>query len=280
MIAQYFSLHAVETSLGFFFGILILMAIWEIIAPRRKLTVSKGKRWLGNLFMVVINTLIIRIVFPTAAFGVALFAQKQGWGLFNFIEINYWLLIILSVVWLDLIIYLQHIMFHAAPHLWLVHRMHHLDLDFDVTTGIRFHPIEILISLLIKFAAIITIGVPPVAVVIFQILLNGTSMFNHGNVRIPIWLDSIIRMLIVTPDMHRVHHSSIARETNSNFGFNFSFWDRLFGTYKAQPEAGHEKMTIGLNTFRDARHCISLWGLITTPFVGKIGNYPINRKKS
>lgn len=255
------------------------MALWEILAPRRVPSISKPRRWFSNLSIVAIDTLLVRLIFPTAVVGVALFAQEKGWGLLNYLHwTNAWG-ILFSVVFLDLTIYLQHVMFHAVPKLWLIHRMHHLDLDFDVTTGIRFHPIEILLSVLIKFGAVIVIGAPPVSVLIFEILLNGTSMFNHGNVRMPKMLDAVIRNLIVTPDMHRVHHSSIARETNSNFGFNFSVWDRLFGTYKAQPELGHEQMEIGLTTYRDKAHCVNLSGLLITPFFKILGDYPINRRK-
>lgn len=270
--------HAAVIRLGFFFGVLIIIALWEVIAPRRVLTVSKWRRWVSNLGIVIINTAIIRILFPAALVGMALFVQSKNWGLLPIMHLPYWLTVAIAVVILDLTIYLQHVMFHAIPTLWRVHRMHHLDLDFDVTTGIRFHPIEIVLSIVIKFGAVIILGAPALAIIIFQILLNGTSMFNHGNIRMPLWLDRIIRMVIVTPDMHRVHHSIIVNETNSNFGFNFSFWDRLFGTYRAQPDEGHQKMTIGITTFRDTKHCVSLWGLLITPFVGKAKDYPINRK--
>jgi sterol desaturase/sphingolipid hydroxylase (fatty acid hydroxylase superfamily) len=191
----------------------------------------------------------------------------------------YWAAVVLSALALDFIIYLQHVMFHAVPAFWRLHMMHHADLDFDVTTGNRFHPIEIILSMVIKTAAIIVLGAPALGVIIFEILLNGTSMFNHGNVRLPLGLDKILRLAVVTPDMHRVHHSVFPFETNSNFGFNFPWWDRLMGTYRAQPSKGHEGMTIGLNQFRDPSR-LTLGHILVMPFVGTVGGYPINRRGS
>ena len=179
--------------------------------------------------------------------------QSKGWGLFNILPLPAWLAIPAAVLLLDLTIYGQHVAFHAVPLLWRLHRMHHADLEFDVTTGLRFHPGEILLSMAIKFAAVAVLGAPPLAVLIFEILLNATSLFNHGNVRLPLGLDRILRLIVVTPDMHRVHHSIDRRETDSNFGFNVPWWDRLFGTYRAQPALGHERMTIGIDKFRDPR---------------------------
>ena len=201
---------------------------------------------------MAVDTLLVRILFPTTAVGLALLAEARGFGLFNVVALPAWVAVVASVVILDLAIYLQHVLFHAVPALWRLHRMHHADLEFDVTTGLRFHPIEILLSMLIKFAVVAALGAPALAVLIFEVLLNATSMFNHGNVRIPAGLDRVLRWLVVTPDMHRVHHSILSRETNSNFGFNLPWWDRLFGTYRAQPAAGHEAMTIGIEQFRDA----------------------------
>jgi sterol desaturase/sphingolipid hydroxylase (fatty acid hydroxylase superfamily) len=264
--------------LGFFVGVFALMAIWELLAPRRRLLVRKTARWTSNLGIVAFNTLITRLLFPTAAVGVAVFAQTRGWGLLNDSHLSYALSVATAVLALDLTIYLQHIMMHAIPLLWRLHRVHHADLDFDVTTGVRFHPLEILLSLLIKFAAILLLGPPPAAVVIFEVLLNGTSMFNHGNVRLHLALDRSLRLFMVTPDMHRVHHSVNEDETNSNFGFNLPWWDRLFGTYRPQPHAGHESMTIGISTFRQERLCTRLSGLLVMPFIGKVTEYALNRR--
>ncbi len=275
---QAISSHTETTlRLGFFFGVLIFFALWEFIAPRRKLSVSKSKRWISNLSMVFINSILIRILFPTAAVGVALYTQQHHVGLFNIIHLSHWTTIIASVIILDLVIYLQHVMLHAIPTLWRIHRVHHVDLDIDITTGIRFHPIEIILSLFIKFCAIILIGAPAVSVIIFQILLNITSMFNHSNIYIPYIIDKIIRCITVTPDMHRVHHSDIPHETNCNFGFNLSIWDRIFGTYKAQPQLGHTQMHIGIKTIREERYCMNLWGMLKLPFMKETREYPINR---
>ncbi len=242
--------------LGAFLGVFALMALWEFMAPRRRLSVSRWVRWPNNLAIVALDTLLVRVIFPAAAVGLALVGEQRGWGLLNAVAIPDWLKIAAAVVALDLVIYLQHVMFHAVPALWRLHRMHHADLDFDVTTGVRFHPVEILLSMLIKLAAVVALGAPALAVLIFEVLLNATSMFNHSNVRMPVVLDRVLRWIVVTPEMHRVHHSILPHETNSNFGFNAPWWDRLFGTYRAQPEAGHERMTIGIAQFRDPRE---LW---------------------
>lgn len=265
--------------LGAFFGMFSVMALWELLAPRRVLTQSKPARWMNNIALVILNTVIVRIVFPTAAIGVAAYATEQQWGLFNQVNSPAWLAVIISVVLLDGLIYMQHVMFHAVPAFWRLHRVHHADMDFDVTTGTRFHPIEIVLSMLIKFAAILLLGPPLAAVVIFEVLLNATSMFNHSNVRLPLGLDRLLRVFIVTPDMHRVHHSRYAHETNSNFGFSLSLWDRLFGTYRAQPDDGHENMVIGIDTFRDSKKCIPLYRLLLMPFWGAVTDYAINRRK-
>jgi len=265
--------------LGVFLCVFTLMAIWELLAPRRPLTQSKPLRWLNNITLVALNTIVVRIVFPTAAVGVAAYTTGQQWGLLNQVDILIWLAILVSVVLLDGVIYFQHVMFHAVPAFWRLHRVHHADMDFDITTGSRFHTIEILLSMLIKFAAIILLGPPLVAVVIFEVLLNATAMFNHSNIRLPLRLDRLIRLFIVTPDMHRVHHSRHPHETNSNFGFNLSLWDRLFGTYRAQPDDGHDGMVIGIDTFRDSAQCIQLHRLLLMPFVGKVTEYAINSRK-
>lgn len=264
--------------LGFFFTVFLLMALWESAAPRRHLTIPRLRRWLNNLTLLALNTLVLRLLLPTAAVGAAYFAETQGWGLLRYFQLPLWAAIPAAVVILDFTIYLQHVMFHALPILWRLHRVHHADLDFDVTTGLRFHPIEILLSMLIKITVVILIGPPVAAVILFEVLLNASSMFNHGNVRLPLALDRIIRLLIVTPDMHRVHHSVEGHETNSNFGFNFSCWDRLFGTYQPQPGAGHNRMTVGIRSFRDEGHCVNLKGLLALPFTGKVKDYAINRR--
>jgi sterol desaturase/sphingolipid hydroxylase (fatty acid hydroxylase superfamily) len=261
-----------------FLGVFLVMAIWELLAPRRALQQSKTGRWMNNIGLVILNTAILRLAFPLAAVGMAAEAQLLGWGLFNVIEAPVSLAVISSVVLLDAAIYLQHVMFHALPVFWRLHRVHHADLDFDVTTGARFHPIEILLSMAIKFAVILLLGPPLVAVVLFEVILNATAMFNHSNIRLPESLDRWLRLLIVTPDMHRVHHSHLDFETNSNFGFNLSLWDRLFGTYRAQPVDGHTGMVIGIDTFRDPAHCVRLRGLLTMPFIGKVTDYAITRR--
>jgi len=265
--------------LGFFFGVLGLMSVWEVLAPRRTLTVSKTVRWVNNLGLVFFNSVLLRLLFPAAAAGMAAFAGARGWGLFNYFAAPFWLAVVVSVIALDFIIYLQHVMFHAVPVLWRLHRMHHADPDFDVTTGARFHPIEIILSLLIKFATIAVLGPPVVAVVVFEILLNATAMFNHGNIHLPQPLDRLLRWIVVTPDMHRVHHSVEDDEANSNFGFNLPWWDRLLGTYRDQPRAGHRGMTIGIHRYRTAREVSWLPGMLTLPFKGRIDDYAINRRE-
>ncbi|MFQ6023222.1 MAG: sterol desaturase family protein [Acidiferrobacterales bacterium] len=271
--------HETSIRLTFFFGIFAAMALWELVAPRRALTVSKALRWVNNLGVVFLNSVLLRVIFPAAAVGMAVFAREQGWGLFNYFETPYPVAVLASVVAMDFAIYLQHVMFHAVPALWRLHRVHHADLDFDVTTGARFHPIEIILSMLIKFAVIVILGAPALAVVFFEVLLNATSMFNHGNVRIPRVVDRLLRWLVVTPDMHRVHHSIEDDETNSNFGFNLPWWDRIFGTYRDQPRAGHTGMTIGIRSFRDTKRCDTLPGMLVMPFLGKITGYAINRRE-
>ncbi len=269
--------HEPSLRFGFFVGILVVMATWEVLAPRRKLTVPKASRWLSNLILVALNTVALRAIVPLAAVGMALLAYEQGWGILNIISMPYVLAVILAVILLDLAIYLQHVMFHAVPIFWRLHMVHHADLDFDVTTGARFHPIEIILSMGIKMMVVVIIGPPAVGVIIFEILLSATSLFNHGNVCLPVTFDRVLRLLVVTPEMHRVHHSVIPRETNSNFGFNLPWWDRLFGTYRDQPAAGHPGMTIGLTQFRDKK-AVQLHWMLALPFVGEVGNYPINRR--
>jgi sterol desaturase/sphingolipid hydroxylase (fatty acid hydroxylase superfamily) len=258
--------------------IFILIAIWEILMPRRTLTTSKKLRWFNNLSIVAISPVLLHLVFPVLAVGVAQTAQANGWGLLNFNYLGISSLIALGVgfVALDLVIYLQHVMFHAVPLLWRLHMVHHADLDFDLTTGLRFHPVEIVLSMLVKMMVIIALGPPVEAVLAFEILLNGMAIFNHGNIRISTTLDKWLRWFVVTPDMHRVHHSVIIRETNSNYGFNLSVWDRLFGTYWSQPQKGHTAMVIGLSQFRDQKKLTLPW-LLILPIIGDPGKQPINR---
>jgi len=275
---QFLAAHEPAIRLGAFLSILAGMALWEALTPRRALSVSKPVRWANNLGLVVLNTVLLRLAFPLAATGIAALAAERGWGLLNNLDAPYWVALLASVAALDLAIYFQHVMFHAVPALWRLHRMHHADLDFDVTTGARFHPLEIALSMLIKFAAIVVIGAPALSVIVFEVLLNATAMFNHGNVAIPGSVDRVLRWLVVTPDMHRVHHSVEDDETNSNFGFNLPWWDRLFGTYRDQPRAGHEHMVIGIRGYRDTKWCSWLPGMLAIPFRGRLEGYSINRR--
>lgn len=253
------------------------MAVWEAFAPRRKRLHSRLARWPSNIAISVFNTLVLRVVLPSGVVGLALLAEAQGWGLLNAFDLPSWVSIIAAILMLDFVIYLQHVMFHAVPILWRFHRMHHADLDIDVTTGARFHPVEIILSILIKLAAVAAIGPPVIAVVLFEVLLNATSMFNHSNVRLPLALDRVLRLIVVTPDMHRVHHSVIPAETNSNFGFNVPWWDRLCGTYKAQPREGHDGMTIGIEQFREPRELL-IDRMLTQPVRGPASGYPLGRR--
>ena len=242
--------------LVFFLGVLAAMALWEVAAPRRRQEIPRVLRWSNNMALVVVDTVILRLSFPILAVGLAIMAEDRDWGLFNVIDAPLWLAILASMLLLDLAIYLQHVMFHAVPGLWRLHRMHHADLEFDATTGLRFHPIEILISMGIKLAVVAALGPPAVAVLLFEVLLNATALFNHANIDLPRPVDSVLRLFVVTPDMHRVHHSIDPRETNSNYGFNLPWWDRLLGTYVAQPAKGHLGMEIGIEQFRTRR---DLW---------------------
>ena len=271
--------HELAVRLGFFFGIFAIMALWEVIAPCRPLSVPKASRWASNLGLVVLNSVVLRLLFPAAAVGVAALAQQQGWGLLNYYGVPFTVSVIASVVVMDLVIYLQHVMVHAIPVLWRLHRVHHADLDYDVTTGARFHTLEIILSMLIKFATILLLGPPVVAVVIFEVLLNATAMFNHSNIQLPGRLDQWLRWVLVTPDMHRVHHSVEDDETNSNFGFSLTWWDRLFGTYRNQPRAGHQGMTIGIHKYRDPKKVDRLPGMLALPFTGPVSGYVINRRQ-
>ena len=232
--------------LGAFAGVFVAVALWEALAPRRRQRFGRAQRWPHNLGLIALNAVMVRLLAPGAAIAVALAAEEHRWGLLNLLALPAWGQVVVALLLLDLAIYLQHRLFHAVPALWRLHRVHHADPDYDVTTGLRFHPLEIALSLAIKCAVVAAIGAPALAVLLFEIVLNGAAMFNHANGRLPAAVDRWLRWLIVTPDMHRVHHSVIPRETNSNFGFNLPWWDRLFGTYRAQPAAGHAAMRIGI----------------------------------
>ncbi|TVR66771.1 MAG: sterol desaturase family protein [Candidatus Competibacteraceae bacterium] len=258
--------HEAAIRLGCFSLVLLLMILWEWRRPRRTLSLPRGRRWPANLGIIAVDSVVVRLAFPVLAVGMAGLAADQGWGLFNQLNAPFWLAFIASLLLLDLAIYTQHVIFHRVPWLWRLHRMHHTDLDFDVTTALRFHPLEIVLSMLIKLAVVVALGAPAVAVMLFEVILNATAMFNHGNVRLPLWLDRRLRWMVVTPDMHRVHHSVRVEETDSNFGFNLPWWDRLFGTYRDQPRAGHTGMTIGLEYFRD-RRATALTQLLLQPFL-------------
>ena len=278
---QFVLAHEPGIRLSFFLGVFALVGIWEALAPQRALTVSKSLRWASNLGLVVLNTVLLRLLFPLAAVGVAAFCAANGWGVLNHFQVPFWLAVPVAVMVMDFVIWLQHVMVHAVPVLWRLHRVHHADLDYDLTTGSRFHPIEIVLSMLIKFATITVLGPPVVAVVIFEVLLNAAAMFNHGNIRLPVGLDRVLRWVIVTPDMHRVHHSVEIDETNSNFGFNLPWWDRLFGTYREQPRAGQVGMTIGIHGHTNLREVARLDGMLLMPFKGETiatEGYAINRR--
>lgn len=261
--------------LAAFGGIFFVMAAWEVLSPRRRPAVGRATRWPGNIAIVAIDTLCVRVLFPITAVGLATVCEARGWGLLQVWAVPAWLAVPLSIVLLDLVIYFQHVLFHAVPVLWRLHRMHHADLEFDATTGSRFHPIEIMVSMVIKLAVIAALGAPAVAVLLFEVLLNATAMFNHANVRLGRRADALLRLVVVTPDMHRVHHSVRDVETNSNFGFNLPWWDRLFGTYRAEPADGHDNMTIGVRQFRDVSEQ-RLDRMLTQPFreTGDRGSLP------
>lgn len=259
-----------------FSGVFAALVVWELLAPRRPQQLGRAIRWPSNLGVVVLDTVLARLLVPTTAIGLAVMSEARGWGLFQVLALPSWVVVPLAFLALDLAIYLQHVLFHAVPALWRLHRMHHADQEFDVTTGVRFHPIEILLSLGIKLGVVAALGTPAIAVLIFEVLLNATSMFNHSNIAMPLWLDRVLRWIVVTPDMHRVHHSILVRETNSNFGFNLPWWDRLFGTYRDQPAAGHASMIVGIRQFREPGEQ-RLDRMLTQPFRDDARDYPIGR---
>ena len=271
--------HEQSIRLGFFFGIFALVAAWEVLSPRRTLMLSRTLRWSSNLGLVVLNTVLLRLLFPAAAVGVAAFGTAHGWGVLNHFAVPMWLAVPLAVIAMDLVIWLQHVMVHAVPLLWRLHQVHHADLDYDLTTGARFHPLEIALSMLIKFATIMVLGPSVLAVLIFEVMLNATAVFNHGNIRLPNALDRALRWVLVTPDMHRVHHSVESDECNSNFGFSLTWWDRLLGTYRAQARAPQENMVIGIQGHNDQREVARLGGMLLMPFRGEAEHYAMNSRQ-
>lgn len=254
-----------------FLGVFIALALWEYYCPRRLLVRPRRERWLVNLSLTVLNTVLVRLTVGGVAFAAAVFAAEQGIGVFHWLTLPTWTAVVFTLLSLDLAIYLQHVMFHALPVLWRLHRVHHADLDFDATTGLRFHPLEIVLSLGFKVALVVLLGALPCAVVAFEVLLNASSVFNHGNVALPEYIDRWLRRVVVTPDMHRVHHSTYTSETNANFGFAISWWDHLCGTYRAQPELGHVRMDIGLSDYRSP---LNLGQLLLLPFRRNTGHAP------
>lgn len=262
---------------AFFLGGLFLFALLEVLLPRRSRVEKRSSRWLRNIFLTGFNTFILRLFLPLLPVSLALVTAERGWGILNMVDIHPLAVFVIAIVALDLIIYLQHLMFHAVPLLWRIHAVHHTDLDIDVTTGLRFHPFEIVISLGIKLGAVLLLGPPVLAVVVFEVILNLLAMFNHSNIRLPLPLDRVLRKIIVTPDMHRVHHSVRISETNSNFGFNLSWWDYLLGTYKNQPELGHEAMATGISGYR-APSEVRLVPLLLLPFTLRRDSYSLSRR--
>ncbi|HWS12231.1 MAG TPA: sterol desaturase family protein [Rhodocyclaceae bacterium] len=260
--------HEPAIRLGAFFGVFAVMALWEAASPRRERLCPRRVRWVANLGLAALDSVVLRLAFPMAAVAFAVLAAERGWGLLNAFALPGWAALVVAVVALDFAIYLQHVTFHAVPALWRLHRVHHADPDYDVTTGARFHPIEAVLSMAIKLAVIAVLGAPAAAVLVFEVLLNATAMFNHANLRLPPRVDRLLRSLVVTPDMHRVHHSIEVAEANSNFGFNLPWWDRLFGTYRAAARLPQERMAIGVKGLTGSERCVRLTGLLALPFVG------------
>jgi len=257
---EYFSETAIRLSV--FASVFAIMAVVEALWPRKQRTQPRTTRWFTNIGVVVVDSITVRLIFPIVAVGVAIYAHKNGWGLLNLIAMPYWFKVLISAILLDMAIYWQHVASHKVPMFWRVHRMHHVDRDIDVSTGTRFHPIEIVLSMLYKMAIILLLGPAAFGVFLFEVLLNGSAMFNHANVRLPLWLDRIIRVLFVTPDMHRIHHSVYKDETDSNYGFNLAIWDKIFGTYIDQPRDGHDDMVIGMKGYQDDKPSNIIWALL------------------
>ncbi|QPD06240.1 MAG: hypothetical protein Nkreftii_004014 [Candidatus Nitrospira kreftii] len=258
--------------IGAYMSVLTLMRLWELMQPRRPRTLSTLCRWGGNLTIVALNTVLARLLFAGGAFTVAAAAQERGWGLLHLVEGPVWLEAAIGILALDFIIYWQHRIFHVVPLFWRFHMMHHSDLDLDVTSGVRFHPMEIVLSLAVKVMAIMVVGASPIAVMIFEVVLNATSLFNHGNVLIPQHVERLLRWMVVTPDMHRIHHSMDVREMNSNYGFNVPWWDRVFGTYCPEPALGHLAMRIGLEHLGPST-CLNIFMMLRFPFSTSLKRY-------
>jgi len=252
--------------LSVFLGVFVLMAVLETMQPKKIRVLPQPQRWFTNISLVAIDTLTLRLAFPLLAVGAAELATAQGWGVLSLVPLPFWLEVALSVALLDMLIYAQHVAFHKAPILWRLHRVHHADRDMDVTTGIRFHPIEISLSMLYKLVCVLALGAPAISVFILEVLLNASALFNHANFRLPDRIDRLIRLFIVTPDMHRVHHSIDPEETDSNYGFFLSIWDRLFRTYIPQPKKGHDAMIIGIANYQDDKPSSLSWSILL-PFV-------------
>jgi sterol desaturase/sphingolipid hydroxylase (fatty acid hydroxylase superfamily) len=271
--------HESVIRFGFFLGTFALMALWEVLAPLRMPGTSKAVRWPNHVMLAAMNIGLVRVLFPLAAVALAVYAGERGIGLFNIIPIPYLLAFVGSLLALDLAIYSFHLLFHAVPALWRVHRVHHADLDIDVSTGVRFHPIQMMLSVIIKSVTILLLGPPALSVLTFEVLSHAITLFNHGNVRIPAALDRVLRWFVVTPDMHRIHHSIHNAETDSNFGFVLPWWDRMFGTYRAEPAAGQVRMVVGIETFRTDR---DLWldRLVLNPILDDRDSELISRSEN
>lgn len=262
--------HETIIRLVIFLGLFSILAVVEALAPRRQRMQTRSRRWTTNWAFTIANTLLLRVfafAVPLLAVGAAIDAKAQGWGVFNILALPAWIEVIAAVLILDLAIWAQHLITHKVPLLWRLHRVHHADVDMDVTTAIRFHPLEIGLSMLLKIGIVYLLGPAAIAVILFEIILNGTAMFNHANIRLPLWLDGMVRKVLVTPDMHRVHHSVQRHEHDSNYGFALSVWDRMFGTYIAQPAAGHDAMQVGLE-WQDDRPSKLVWSM-SLPFLRK-----------
>ncbi|MEM8743699.1 MAG: sterol desaturase family protein [Pseudomonadota bacterium] len=269
--------------LSVFLGIFAILALLELAIPRRKARHTKLRRWLTNLSIAGIDTVVVRLMtllaVPLAAVAAAAWAQANGWGLLNWLDVPGWIALPLAIVVLDLAIWGQHVASHKIPMLWRLHKVHHTDVEFDVTTAVRFHPIEIGLSMLWKIVVVLALGASPWAVVLFEVILNGCAMFNHANITLPQWLDRVVRLFLVTPDMHRVHHSVYRSEHDTNYGFSLSIWDRVFGTYKAQPHDGHVDMVIGQKSHLNENPTKLGWSL-RLPFRTPSGTaYDIDQKK-
>ena len=251
--------------LSVFILLLAFLALLENISPRRKPRYSKGSRWISNFGISTLNSTTVALILPIVGAGAALLADERNWGLFNRLDTPALFSIPLYIIAFDLTIYVQHRLFHKFKPLWRLHRIHHTDLDYDVSTGVRFHPLSIFISAGIKLGLILALGPPAIAVIVSEIVLNATSMFNHSNIKLPHRLDAALRYLIVTPDMHRIHHSVIAQEHNRNFGFNFPWWDKIFNTYKDQPSKGQDAIDIGISGYEEDVS-IGILPLLIQPF--------------